>query len=280
MTLARRLRFADELEADEAGPVTHDDEAPAAEPQVFVRTVAAPPGWPWEQRRNVDLEARYGAPLPIADLVYRVRRLEPWRPGAGSRFAVFYVLAREVKGALEASAEVDGRTLSVSFGRNAAAGLRAGRTLVRTLGVCGVSVLVVWSTLTALQRRSETRAALELVEQRAAGRLRAAETRARVAEQGRLLDLQLDRGTPLVAVLADLAWASNAKAPQVRLDAVHWRRGVIAVEARGEDPPFGTVSDRRVERAPREVRPGVILWGVKTADLGGGSPPPDGNLRP
>jgi hypothetical protein len=267
MIPAAGLRFVDDP------PPDAPDEAAGEEPQVFVRTVVAPPGWAWEQRRNVDLEARYGAPLPIAELLYRVRRLEPWRPGAASRFAVFYVLAREVKGQLEASAEVDGRRLEVTFGTGAEGRGRVGLAGLRALGIGACLVLVVWAAVAALERRSETSAALQLAEQRAASKLKSAEARDRVREQGRLLELQLDRGVRMADVAADLAWASNAKTPESRLEALHWDHGLLALEVRGEAAPFGPLADRRIERSRRPIRPGVWLWGVTPGRGAGGREP-------
>jgi hypothetical protein len=81
-------------------------------------------------------------------------------------------------------------------------------------------------------------------------------------DEQRLLADQLDRGAPLRDVAADLAWASAAKAPDVRLEALHWRRGVMALEVRGGKPPFEADSGRPVERSRRPLRPGVWVWGV------------------
>jgi hypothetical protein len=252
------LRFVDDP-AEIADAITPETE-PA--PQVFVRTLTAPPGWPWEQRRNIELEARHGAPLPIGELVYRVRRLEPWRSGAGSRFAVFYVAARDVPGQLEATADVDGRPLSVTFSTGAGLTGQAGRALARSLFLGVAAVLILTSIGAAVAQRAETDAKLSLVEQRAAARLRAAEGRDHVRMQARMLDNVPERGPTLADVAADLAWASNAKRADVRLEGLHWDRGLMGLEVRAESSPFEGLIDRPMRRSAHAVRPGVWLWAV------------------
>jgi hypothetical protein len=254
-------------------PIELDAEAPAdaaansegsspGEPQVFVRTLAAPPGWPWEQRRGAELETRHGAPLPLSELLYRIRRLEPWRPGAPARFAAFYVLARDVDDQLEASAEVDGRQIAVTFGRVRGQSLRAGRLGLTAVAGAAVLLVVVSAIGTGLSKRTETAAALATAEQRTETKLRRLQARERQAEEERLLRLQLERGVALREVVKDLAWVSAEKAPDVGIEALHWREGLMALEVRGKQAPFEFSDERRVERAKRPIRKGVWLWGV------------------
>ena len=89
--------------------------AAAVPPSVFARSVATPPGWPWEQARGALLEARHGAPLPIDQMLVRLKRLTPWRPGQGARFAACYVRATEIEARFEARVDVEGQAVSVAF---------------------------------------------------------------------------------------------------------------------------------------------------------------------
>src|SRR5688572_20809131 len=91
------------------------DGVAAAPPQVFVRTFSTPSGLPWEQARAARLDAEHGAPLPLRDLLHRVKRLSPWSPGAVGRYAVFYVRRRDYRGAFETTVDVDGQPVRVTF---------------------------------------------------------------------------------------------------------------------------------------------------------------------
>ena len=63
----------------------------AAGPTIFVRTFTTPPGLPWDQSRVAMLEVRSGAPLPLGEVIYQLRRLDPWFVGRSARYAAFYV---------------------------------------------------------------------------------------------------------------------------------------------------------------------------------------------
>ena len=89
-----------------SGPTAVDDH-----PQVFARAIVTPPAPPWEQIRAANLEARHGAPLPLAELMHRVKRLSGWAPGRPGRFAVFYVRSKEFRSPFEAKVDVDGQTV-------------------------------------------------------------------------------------------------------------------------------------------------------------------------
>lgn len=247
--------------ADEAGAA----QEAAAAPQVFVRTLSAPPGWPWEQSRSADLEARHGAPLPLSELLYRVRRLEAWRPGAAARFAAFYVLARDVDDQLEAHSEVDGRDIAVTFGRARGQGARAGRLALLAVGAAAVLLLLTVATGEAFAKRADATTALDATERQVAAKLRRLQSRERQADEVRLLKQQPDRGASLGEVVKDLAWLSAEKTPDAHIEALHWRGGLMALEARGAQPPVDPMGERRVERAPRPLRKGVWLWGVAPA---------------
>jgi hypothetical protein len=257
VSLARPMRLIDEPPE----PAT----APPPEPKVFVRSISTPPGLPWDQARTAALEARHGAPLPLGDVLYCVRRLSAWRPGAPGRFAAMYVLAREVSGAFETTVEIEGRPLRQAFrSPQGQAAQRRRRTVVALLAAA-TSGLVVTAVGAALVSRMEADARLISVEASAAAKFNAARAVQKLKQQANALDHAPDRGAPIHQVLEDLAWASEAKSPDAHVDKLHWERGVLALEVRGSAVPFASSEDHLVERAPRPLRKGVWLWGVVRA---------------
>jgi hypothetical protein len=246
------LRLIDEEDAGSRPP----------DPKVLVRTIPTPPGLPWDQARAARLEAVHGAPLPMADIVFRLQRLDPWRPGAPGRYVAFYVLARELTGRLDTTVEVDGRILPVSFLTPAQQRVQARRVL--TIGVAaGLAVFVVTASVgAAFAKRSQAEATLSALETRAATRLRAVEVRQKLKTQNRALEAQPDRGGRIRDALSDIAWASAAKSPEAHIEQLHWEPGLLAVEVRGTPAPFGANEDRAVQKAAKPVRHGVWLWGV------------------
>jgi hypothetical protein len=233
----------------------------APTPQVFTRAFTVPSGWPWEQARAAQLEARHGAPLPIADLMHQVKRLGAWAPGQSAKYAAFYVRAREFEDAFETSVEVDGQALRVAFGTPAAAVERV-KQLSLIGGVAGLTAFIaVVAIASALQAKAGAEQQLSAAEQAATSKLRLVQIQQRRANQGRAR-LRLANGArPIEDVLTDLAWATAAKTPDAKISALHWDHGLLAVEVRGEQAPF-MAGGRRLERAPKPIRPGVWLWGV------------------
>jgi hypothetical protein len=245
-------------------------------PEVLARSIVVPPGLPWDQAQAARLEARHGAPLPMADLAFQLKRLEGWRPGGPGRFAAFYVLARDLSGRLETTVEVDGRDLSVTF---LSADLQ--RQRVRWLASVGIAsgvaaALLVFTVGTALMRRAEAEAGLSALETRADGKLRAVQARERLKEQTRALDAQLNRGARLGDVLGAIAGASSAKSPDAHIEGFHWEPGLVAVEVRGTQAPFDVPRDQVLRKSAKPVRRGVWLWGLtpRPAALTEGSRPP------
>lgn len=242
-------------------PVDAEPAEAAAPPQVFTRTFNVPPGLPWDQSRAAALETRHGSPLPIHELLHRVRRLGRWAPGEPGRYAAFYVRRHDYAQPFETTLQVDGATLRVAFGSRGAQLQRLQPWLLGLAAAAGAAVLVgapLWLAWTA---RSDAAARLERLETRLAARDR----QARQLEAGRLQALAVSRAsadlmTP-ADLLADLGWLARAKTPGARIVAVHWERGALAVEARGEAPPLAAF-DRRLERSAQVLRPGVWLWGV------------------
>lgn len=260
MIPAGSLRLVDEPKADAALDTPPE---PKPQPKVFVRTLLAPPGLPWEQGRTAELEARLSSPLPAGDVVYQLRRLEAWRPGSPARFAALYVLARDIDGRLETHAQVDGRDVSVVFESAEVSANRAKR-----LGAVGLAAGVIVFALVlvvslALSRRAELEGKLAAAEQQADVKLRGASAKARLKAQEQALRHWRDRGVSMNEVLADLGWISGAKAGGVRIDGVHWDHDLLAVEAPGTQSPLVVFGDRKLRRSTKPIRPGVYLWAVE-----------------
>ena len=236
------------------------ENAERVHPQVFVRAFSIPPGAPWEQNRAAQLEARHGAPLPISELLHRVSRLGSWAPGRPGRFAAFYIRAREFQVPFETIVEVDGSPIKVAFGAAAEHLRRAQRVgLVALLTILSAAI-VTGGLFMALHARSAAASRLERAELAVAGKLRAGRALQQQRAQVRALSDIVGQSARISDVVADLSWATSAKAPDARIVAVHWDHGLLGVEARGAGSPFAGTS-RKIERSSRPIRPGVWLWG-------------------
>ncbi|HLZ77173.1 hypothetical protein [Phenylobacterium sp.] len=238
-------------------------------PMVFVRTIAVPAGLPWDQARAAQLEARHGAPLPIPEVMHRLRRLETWGPGRPGRYAVFYVRRRDYTGPFETVEEVDGQSVRVAFGGGARTSSdtlpRLQRLVFLGLGAIALLLAVGYATGEVINTRNQAAQRLDLLEHNVAAKLRAG----RRLEADHLRLLALTQSHPDAAipqeVVDDIAWVAQAKAPDARIVALHWDRGLIAIEARGDTPPL-TSGDRPITRGPHP-RPGLTLWGVGRPQL-------------
>ncbi len=260
MIPAGSLRLVDEPE--DGAPVETPPE-PKAQPKVFVRTLLAPPGMPWEQARTAELDARLSSPLPAGDAVYQLRRLEAWRPGSPARFAAFYVMARDVDGRLETQAQVDGRHVTVIFESAEMAADRAKRLGAIGLAAGVIAFALVLVVSLALGRRAELEGKLASAEQQADAKVRGAAAKARLKAQDQALRHWIDKGEPMTEVMADLGWISSAKVGGARIDGVHWDHGILAVEAPGIQPPLVVFGDRKLRRSTKPIRPGVFLWAAE-----------------
>jgi hypothetical protein len=239
---------------------------PPAPPPVLTRTISAPPGWPWEQSRGAALEARHGAPLPIAQMYLQLKRLTPWRAKQSASFAAFYVRAAEITARFETVVEVEGRAMTVMFEPPEAASDRARRSLVAGLAAAGVAALLTISSTGALLARAEGEQRLSAMERDVAVRLRRAEALQAARRDSATLTL-IQPGDRLVAPVTDLAWAMAARAPDARIEAWRWDHGAVEVEARGDAPPL--IDTRRVMSRDGSARPGVWRWRIE----------PEGALR-
>ncbi|MDO8297670.1 MAG: hypothetical protein Q7T19_14665 [Caulobacter sp.] len=243
-----------------------EDRAPP-EAALFVRPIPTRAAMPWDQARAAALEARLNAPLPIGELAWQIRRLQPWRPGAPGRYVAIYARREDVRDGLTAAADVDGRAVPVQF---PSPGKR--REQVRRLAVVGTGAglaafLLVSSVISVLAVRVRAAAQLDALEQATAGRLEQTRAQKALQAQEQAITAAGLTGRRASRVLNDLAWAARSKAPDAGVEGFLWEGTLFAVEVRGEANPF-PAADRRVERSASPVRPGVWLWGVTDDDAG------------
>jgi hypothetical protein len=249
------------LSNDDA-PAGLPPEPPRPPPKVLVRVFTVPLGLPWEQARAAGLEARHGSPLPIAEVALLCRRLQPWRPGEAGRYVALYVLASEVGDGFETSVEVDGRSTPVRFASPQERSRAARRLVLVGFVAAVVSAVIAVAGLSSLAIRDEARTRLVSAEMGARARLRLALQIQSQRTEVRALEAVEGRGAPLDEVLSDLGHASGAQAPEAWIDAFHWERGLVAVEAHGDDPPLRAGPGQRVERSQKPIRSGVYLWSL------------------
>jgi len=266
MRLGVDLRLVDEdddldLRLPFVSGVEDDDREPARQPPVFARLVQAPPGLPWEQSKAALLEARHSAPLPIAEMLVRLKRLTPWRSGEPGKFAAGYVRAAEVSDRITCAVDVDGQTLQLTFEPADALARRARRSLFVAAASAGVVTTLFVAVTAALLARSQAEDRLAFLENQATSKLRRAEAAQAAWRQSSAL-LAARPGYRVETVTADLAWAMSARDPDARIEAWRWDRGLSAVEARTDTSPFKS-TDRSVRRVDRPLRRGVWLWGVE-----------------
>jgi hypothetical protein len=263
MTTPASLRILDDDEDVAASERVQEDA------QVFVRTLSAPAGLPWDQSRAAALEARLGAPLPLGEVVYQLKRLEPWAPGKPARFAAFYVRAQAIGERLSAQPVVDGEPVPIEFLSRAAQRRRSQRFIILASAGGLLSAVLLGSTLTALSARSQAATELESAEQLAALKLNQAKAVQRLKDQSRLLDGAGLKGRSLEAFLSDLAWAASAKTPDAKILGMRWEHGLMAFEVKGDAPPFSRL-DRPVRKGEHAGAGGITLWGVGPASDTGG----------
>lgn len=244
----------DEAGADVAAEPTH--------PQVFVRAFTVPAALPWEQTRAAQLEARHGAPLPISEVMFRLRRLGGWGLGRPGRFAVFYIRSREFKAPFETVVDVDGEPLKVAFGAAAEQLRRAGSGVIWVVLGGLTAALLVLGPVLALNARREADERVAMLETALAAKAALGAEVQRKRENARALRAAVGKTAPVGEVLADIAWATSAKSDDARIVAIHWDHGYLAAEARGKAAPFRLESGE-LERSDAPVRPGVWLWGVR-----------------
>lgn len=255
-----------------AAIVSEPTEAPeglegAGVPQVFVRTFTTPAGMPWDQGRAAQLEARHGAPLPIVDLLHRVRRLEGWAPGQLGQFAAFYVRRKDVVQPFETTHDVDGKQVHVAFGgrTDPLRGVRqAGGTLVTVLTVA-LPVLIAAGFLSlAWSVRSDVTQQLDRLEIRVAAKSRLAAQARAEDRQSQTFVAEEGHAGQVADLVSDLTWLANARKADARILSIHWDHGLMAVEAHGSAQPLDP-GVRRIVRAAQPTPNGTWLWGISRA---------------
>ena len=101
---------------------------------VLVRTLTTPPALPWDQSKIAQLEAIQSS--PARGLLVRIRRLSPWRPGAGGAFAAVYARPEDIGDGFKTRQRVGGRSIVVRFGpeNETATRMRAATTVLASPG--------------------------------------------------------------------------------------------------------------------------------------------------
>lgn len=228
-----------------------------ATPPVFTKVITTPPGLPWDQSRAARLEAVRAAPMAVAQLTLRLKRMTSWRNGRGGRYLAFYARTNALGGGFRASKTIDGRTLSVDFKSKAQAAAEA-RLLITLAGVAGAAALLtLTAAITAGAVRHSADKALSELERHSAHELRQAqEISAMKRQNSALLEVE-SPGAPLAEVITDLGWTSRMHRVDVPVEAFHWRPAGFGVEVRGEAQPF---TGPGAQRTARPLRPGVWLW--------------------
>ncbi len=252
------------MSAAELSPL-NDNEDEEDRQRVFVRVISTRPGAPWDQSRQASLEARLGAPARLTEVVYRVRRLEPWRPSRPARFAAVYARAEDARQGLRAAPTIDGRPIPISFAAPAAQARQ-----LRDLGLVGLAWVAAIGLgllliMTVASRRSKLEGVLAQTETMASARLNRAERLDRMEGQANILDGLRLKDQRLSVVLSQIARVSAAKTPNAHIQALHWDHGFLALEADGDRPPIQD-SDHQMQRSGAPIRPGVWLWGLSSTE--------------
>lgn len=259
--------LADFGEPDELEPVA----ASAPDVPLFVKPVTTRPALPWDQARAAVLEARLNSPLPIEELAWQLRRLDPWKPGAPGRYAAIYARRDDVRDGLTAIADLDGRAIPVQFPTPGKRQEQA-RRLAVTGVVASIAVfLLVGTSISVFAVRARASAELESLELATARRLeqvrvqKSLQAQSQAIARAGLTDRRASR------VLGDLTWASHNKTADADIEGFVWEGDLFAVEVRSDASPFAA-ADRKIERSNSPVRPGVWLWGVSALDGGTSAP--------
>jgi len=235
------------------------DQGPEA--KVFARGFATPPGAPWDQWSAARLEARHGAPLPVADLHWSLRRLDRWRAGAEGRFAVAYMLRSAVAAPPGPTiVEIEGAPVRFSFGPPLRLPPIQPLPLVVIVGALALSGFCGWEAWRARVEKEAQLSRLEDVAQRAerlARRQRQAVSDARAVERAGL------QGRSFADLTEDLTWlGANREAGSV-VQGVVWTPEGLEARLAGDGRPV-VHDERAIAAIPGEQR----AWRI------GRAPPP------
>jgi hypothetical protein len=209
---------------------------------LFVTTLDAPPGAPWDQHRAARIAAELEAPLALNEVDIAVARIGRWRPNITGRFAAGYrrVDATNMEDCRTVS--VDGQDVVLIFRSSAGEALRRRRlptTVVLVIAVASLltGAVVKWTHVrearaVALQQRADI-ARRQLIQQRhQAATVRGLALMARNDLLGR------SGGQ----VVNDLVWLGLARDRAVSINAVRWRDRRLEIQASGR-PVAGATQD-------------------------------------
>ena len=241
---------------------TADPKVRPASSASFTRQISTPTALPWRQSQMAELEARLGAPAPIEQLVYRVRRTSPWRARDHGQFEVEYAHA-PLGGAPPRRLLFGTIPLpSSSSSESRQAELRSAAIIVAL--IAAALILPIAAVTQTVSIRGARSAAILDLEQHADVVERRAKFAARRAAEAKRFDRLQVRELSPAQVLQDLNWVSVHKLPGVTISGVHWAHGIAALETSSAASPVDS-TEHATERAPRPLRPGVWLWGVATS---------------
>lgn len=236
--------------------------AQSGEIRPFTRVITTPPAFPWDQERAAQLEARHTSPMAGmtgGSLTIVVKRLKPWRPRETGRFAAVYLKGNVPPHGLSFSVDVQGQPIKVEIASKAAqaAQLRQRAWLFGSAIIVGLALTLQVGLV--VKRRAEIQDRLAQLQPQIErmAKLNAGMTKTRQNAQA-LSDLDL-QGRDVQGAINTLRTVTVSRDPASRIEAFHWDRGDWALEVRGEAAPLkqGTIT---LERAPRPVRRGVVLW--------------------
>lgn len=249
------------LFADTDAPSTSESN----EPQVLLRALTTPATFPWVQARVAEMEARLQAPLPPDVVVWKLKRLTPWRSGVAARFLAAYVRRPDVGEGLSVTQSFEGRNHVFEFLPPGQRQQHLRRFGMAAAAAGAATLVTAMALFTAVQTRLESQTQLNSLELVLARQQRQAASQAEVGRRDQILVNAGLEGQRPSRMLADLAWVARNRIDGVSIEGALWEPGLTAVEIRGDQEPFQT-ADRMVRKSTRQVRPGVSLWGV--SDLG------------
>lgn len=230
---------------------------PTAPFPAFTRPIHTPPGLPWDQQRAAELEARAGSPVtdPMVQII--VRRRAPWRPRRPGLFEAEYLRPQpKVIQPFQTGIRSNWPAWALGQDGRPAPWLPLGGTGLLAVFSFGVAVSV-GNLSQAEEARSLAALEAELAETESAMQIAARSVRnAQIIAASGLHD------GDLTVALADLAWLSRSRSPEVQVREVEWRRGVTTVRFASARQPF-TATDRTISADPSDAS--GTTWRIEPA---------------
>lgn len=240
-------------------------ETPSA-PQLFTRVIVIPPGAPWDQHRAARLDAAHGAPLAGDEVVFALRRLDPWRPRTSARYGVAYrrCLGADVSETVEA--RLEGRSVRFRFG-GPIARPREPRVLIVTAAMTLLAGLALMGGgFKAREVRAAKTETLERLEANALIGVRQDRRRRQTIAELALVRRADGAGRDFADLAGDLWWLGQVRDPAVKIQTVLWSRGALIVTGSGGDSPVRS-AERPVERLQASAGQGVWRIGPPAAPV-------------